>query len=144
MNKITTSYHFSNYFVIKCLAPLLALFLAACDWMFEDVLYIYDADSLTLHGEKLRLHGIDAPEIGHRAACPAEGLAGEAARDWMITFVEGKELEVTSRYNMSFDRRVADVSVNGVDLADALIDAGHALVWDYDGGQDAPGVWCGG
>lgn len=86
----------------------------------------------------VRLRGIDAPEL--RARCEAERAGAEAARDF-VTALLGQgavTLHAVSRGKYS-GRVIADVTVDGVDLAAALLAAGHAR--PYDGGARAG--WCG-
>ena len=68
----------------------------------------------------LRLAGVDCPELSTRPAGPdaaafTAGILRGAGRIHVV--VHGR----------SFNRWVADVSVDGADLAQTLIDAGHGV-----------------
>ena len=74
--------------------------------------------------------------------CEAERPLGYDAKEFAVTFTKGAKLEITKDYGLDrYDRLVIDLSVNGVDMAAALIESGHGQAWNYDGG-DAKPVWC--
>lgn len=116
-----------------------------------------DTLALTLAGGTLRvrLHGIDAPELDQ--TCPdAEGAllaCGGAAAAAMEDMIAARPVRCVSQGDVSYDRLVAVCSVGGVDLGGALVDRG--LAWAsrrhsmaYAGAEDAAraralGVWQG-
>lgn len=114
-------------------------------------IYWSDADSGHIRGIAepihFRLHDVDAPETRSPnqrggAMCEAERPLGYAAKEFAVTFTKGAKLEITKDYGLDrYDRLVIDLSVNGTDMASALIESGHGQVWNYDGG-DAKPVWC--
>ena len=104
---------------------------------------VIDGDTLIIDGERVRLHGIDAPEI-RRAQCPEEREKGLQAR----AFVQGVlstnaaiELNAVQVKPDRYGRTIGTVSIAGEDLGEMLIDAGYAAEWDYDGGAEKP-EWC--
>lgn len=83
-----------------------------------------------INGEqyRVRLAGIDAPEIDHgtgRAGQPY-GLRAQAA---MTRYLEGGQVAVHPNGSYSYGRIVATVTTNGRDVAHRLVRAGMA--WDY-------------
>lgn len=70
---------------------------------------------------KLRLHGVDAPEI-----CQT---GGRAARDALRTLVQDRTLWVRVKYQDDYGRGLAHIEVNGQDLAATLVRQGQA--WSY-------------
>jgi endonuclease YncB( thermonuclease family) len=120
---------------------------------------IVDGDTLalTLAGGTLRvrLHGMDAPELDQ--TCPdAEGAllaCGGAATAAMEDLIAGRPVRCVSQGNVNYDRLVAVCSVDGIDLGGALVERG--LAWAsrrhsmaYVGAEDAAraralGVWQG-
>lgn len=86
----------------------------------------------------LRLNGIDTPE--KRGSPPCEKELAKKATEFTRQFVSGGLVVVT---NVSLGkyagRALGSVSVEGKDLVEALISAGHGR--PYDGG--ARGSWCG-
>ncbi len=82
--------------------------------------------------------GVDTPEI--RGQCKAEKDAALLARTFLNkTLLEASKLQFCSVHHGKYGGRIiADVLVDGVNLADLLIDNGHARA--YDGG--AREGWC--
>lgn len=69
----------------------------------------------------LRLDGCDAAELNKPG--------GPAAQQWAVDFLGGARLIEVELGGWSFDRRVARVWVNGEDMTQAMISAGHAVAW---------------
>lgn len=69
----------------------------------------------------LRLDGCDAFELNEPG--------GEEAHAWTIAFLaKASHIDVTL-FGWSFDRRVARVIADNVDMTQAIIAAGHAVPW---------------
>lgn len=114
-----------------------------------------DADSGDINGVRFRLSNVDAPETGGvgaavgAALCEAERTRGIAARDWMEDMTrDPSALRITTTHGydrMERPRLLIDLSVNGVDVGQAGIEAGHLAPWPHDGAR-ALGPkpdWCG-
>lgn len=108
------------------------------------MLIAVDGDTLNCGGERIRLIGIDAPEMpGHcqegRECAPGDPLASRAS---LGVLARGKaEIERDGRDH--YGRTLARVRVNGTELSCAQIAAGHAIYrqeWDQFG---QVGVSCG-
>lgn len=91
---------------------------------------IHDADTFTINGIRVRLHGVDAAELdqicgdtnGQNYWC---GMAStEALAEW----VSGDTLVCQPTGQYSYKRPVVDCSVRDVDIADWLVLNGYALV----------------
>ena len=100
-------------------------------------LVVIDGDTLRCGAERLRLVGIDAPELpGHcrdgRNCAPGDPLASKAALErasqgTVVIERQGRDVH---------DRTLARVRVNGVDLSCAQLAGGHAIYkadWDQFG-----------
>jgi len=89
----------------------------------------HDGDTCTLEdGQRVRLSGIDAPELGQPCS--------EASRNYLIRLVVNQE--ATLDYNgRSYGRRVCNVSVLGMDVQKALVSQG--LAFDYT--QSSKGLY---
>jgi len=95
-----------------------------------------DGDTFVQNGEKIRVMNIDAPEI-HPCHCQLECDLGYRAKEYVERFLSGPiVLERASRVD-KYGRTLARVSVDGVDLGEALIAAGLARPWE---GRRKP--WC--
>lgn len=100
------------------------------------VSFVTDGDTLWVRPDaggpprKLRIEGIDAPEI-----CQA---GGEAAREVLTRRVLHQQVEVTVRSHDDYGRGLAHIRVNGNDLGAELVRAGQA--WSYRWRRD-PGPY---
>jgi endonuclease YncB( thermonuclease family) len=86
--------------------------------------HVSDGDTLWVKPDdgraprKLRLQGIDAPEICQNG--------GPASRDALAELVKGKQIVVTVKYEDAYGRGLAHLVVAERDVAGALVLAGHA------------------
>lgn len=105
--------------------------------------HVIDGDTLrTAEGERIRLIGIDAPELPPRAKCAGEAELALAAKDRLTELIDGAaHIATTPRTGEPdrdrFDRLLRDVSIDGADVGDTLVSEGLAKVW-----QGRKSVWC--
>ena len=91
------------------------------------VTYVTDGDTLWVQPgdgsatRKLRMQGIDAPEI-----CQA---GGNASRTALRVLVMGQRVQVRVRYHDDYGRGLAQIQLGSQDVAALLVSAGHA--WSY-------------
>ena len=76
-----------------------------------------DGDTFAMNGVKIRLNGIDAPELGTPGG-------GEAAVRLAAMLQEG-QVTIVPRSRDVYGRTVADVFLNGQNLAERLIEEGY-------------------
>lgn len=81
-----------------------------------------DGDTIRAGDERIRIIGIDAPELGKRARCVAEQKAAEKARDFLSTALASGPVTITRQGEDRYGRTLAYVFVNGRDIADTMID----------------------
>jgi endonuclease YncB( thermonuclease family) len=83
-------------------------------------IYVIDGDTLNIDGTRIRLFGMDAPEMGQSQ--------GPLARQALVGFVRGHDLELipieTDQYGRVVARVIRD---DGKDLADLMVSGGFAL-----------------
>lgn len=125
----------------------------AADKQFGDVVVseitsIYDADTFrvtikgwpNIIGERMsvRVMGVDAPEI--RGKCESEKQAARRAKQFTVDALRSaKKVELRDIQRGKYFRILANVYVDGENLAQALIQANHGRA--YKGGtRDG---WCG-
>jgi endonuclease YncB( thermonuclease family) len=88
----------------------------------------------------VRIYGVDTPEKGHRAQCPAEAAAAERASAWTKTLVasSAQHQVILYKWDKFGGRVIGDIVVNGQSVRRGLIANGHAR--EYYG--DAKQSWC--
>ena len=97
--------------------------------------HVVDGDSLEIAGVRIRLHGIDAPERdqacsngeGHSYGCGREAARALAAA------IAGRSVTCTPLEVDRYDRDVAVCTVDGADLGEIMVRAGHALPYARQG-----------
>ena len=117
---------------------------------------IIDGDTLEIHGTRIRLWGIDAPESSQlcRGDDSNQYRCGAKAANDLDSFLNKRPIDCVSVSLDQYRRTVAVCSIDGVDLAEWLVRNGLALDWPtyskgkYDKAQrDADhagrGMWAG-
>jgi len=108
-------------------------------WPVESV---YDGDTLraTVEGQstRIRLMGLDTPEMPPRAKCEAERAGAYAARDRLRALLRGAVVAFCPDGQDRYGRTLAVVLADGRDVAEVLIGEGRAR--EYHGGRRAG--WC--
>src|SRR5262245_44678541 len=143
--------------VVLC-APLLMLGAAcrstAARTSISGVATVTDGDTIQIHGQAIRLFGIDAPEGGQ--SCQLEGKpwrCGPAATNALAELIGRRTVTRQPRDHDRYGRTVAVCSVGSQDLSAWLAREGWALAYrrysvDYVGEEDAAraakrGLWRG-
>lgn len=115
-------------------------FAAAADFPIcgkaKRVTCVVDGDTLWLHGEKIRLQAIDAPERDG-AKCKSERDLAEASTERLAALLSGGAITIRRNGEDRFGRTLAMVLVDGVDVGDKLVEEGLARIWR---GRREP--WC--
>jgi endonuclease YncB( thermonuclease family) len=117
---------------------------------------IIDGDTIEIHGQRIRLWGIDAPESSQLCRNSNSDLyrCGAEAANKLSVFTTGKIVNCEPVDRDRYGRTVARCSVNGVDIAERLVRNGLALDWpryshsQYSPAQDSArhgekGIWAG-
>ena len=87
----------------------------------------YDGDTCTsTEGEKIRLACIDTPEIKGTRAQPTEAMA---ARDFLNEIIRGETVSVRRVTEDRYGRTVGELSFNGENLQQLLVEEGHAEIY---------------
>jgi endonuclease YncB( thermonuclease family) len=117
-------------------APLLIAAACLCaSTAFADSLTgqasIVDGDTLEIHGTRIRLWGIDAPESTQ--LCRDDGSlqyrCGAKAANELDAFIARRPVDCSPVSLDQYRRTVAVCSIDGVDLAEWLVRNGLALDW---------------
>jgi micrococcal nuclease len=109
--------------VVMLLAGWMPL-IACAGVYFAQVTKVSDGDTVWVKPDgnaeprKLRLQGLDAPEI-----CQA---GGQTARDALAALVMNVRVQVSVKYEDDYGRGLARLSIKGQDVGAQLVAAGHA------------------
>lgn len=92
---------------------------------------VTDGDTLTIGPVRIRLHGIDAPEVGQtcRRANGRSWQCWTEATNRLAELVEGREVECKALDRDAYGRIVATCTAGGIDVNAALVDEG--LAWAF-------------
>lgn len=102
----------------------------------SSALYAIDGDTLDLHGERIRIEGVDTPELA--GACPAEIEAARAAQEHLARIIALGPIAIQRIGHDRYGRTLARVYWQGDDVARLLIVEG--LGRPYYGGRRS--AWC--
>ncbi len=117
---------------------------------------IIDGDTLEIHGNRIRLWGIDAPESSQlcRDQDSLQYRCGAQAANDLDKFVAGRPASCIPISLDQYGRTVATCSVDGADLGEWLVRNGLALDWpqyskgrfgkiQHEAEQAGRGMWAG-
>jgi len=112
---------------------------------------VTDGDTIRIGDDRIRLKGIDAPEMGQ--SCSRSGRSyrcGDAARRALIDIVSGATVQCRSSGRDRYRRILARCTVKGTDIGARMVEEGWAVSYgrDYDlqemGARSrAVGLWAG-
>ncbi|WP_273688484.1 thermonuclease family protein [Ketogulonicigenium vulgare] len=141
--------------LILVLIAALAALPAAAQKNLTGTATVIDGDTIEIHGTRIRLHGIDAPE--GRQTCTRGGeewRCGPAAANFLSDFIDRRTVACRHRDTDRYGRTVATCVVAGSDLGAVMVRQGYALAYRqygggiYDGQERAAererrGIWAG-
>lgn len=118
---------------------VLALLLAAAAWyllqpsgrMLEGRAHAIDGDTIRIGDERLRLKGIDAPEM--RQMCSRADrsyLCGETSRDALVGLMLHEEVRCRSSGRDRYKRLLVHCTAGGTDLNRRMVEEGWAVAYD--------------
>lgn len=119
----------------------LALLMAACAHLFLEEsdrviagrAFAIDGDTIRIANSKIRLKGIDAPEMTQ--SCTRDGhpvLCGEKARDALLGMILNQHVECRVSGRDRYQRQLARCFVDGEDIGARMVAEGGAVAYgDY-------------
>ncbi|WP_417684748.1 thermonuclease family protein [Roseibium sp.] len=92
---------------------------------------VIDGDTIELRGEKIRLDGIDAPELAQTCLTSSgrKWPCGKAARDYLKRLAATGKVICEGNETDAYDRRIATCRAGGQNLNAEMIRSGHALAF---------------
>lgn len=111
---------------------------------------VVDGDTLAIGSSRIRLQGLDAPEMGQQ--CRQSGRSydcGRQARDALVEAIDGGTIACKARRKDRYGRLVAICYLGDVDLGRRIVEEGWAVAsGDYDLAERLArtagrGIWAG-
>lgn len=93
---------------------------------------VIDGDTIEIHGQRIRIVGIDAPESRQRCtekATGSETRCGQEAAFWLSNFLAARPVTCLEEGKDRYNRSLARCQVQGVDIGGAMVTAGWALAF---------------
>jgi len=92
---------------------------------------VVDGDTLEMHSNRIRLHGIDAPESGQSCIDEKNNTyrCGQLSANRMASYVSGKTVHCEIKDKDRYGRLVAACSVDDVDVNELIVSEGLALAY---------------
>lgn len=87
---------------------------------------VHDGDTFRIGRERIRVLGMDAPEIGSGARCAREQKAAIDARDFLRNRMDASEVRIERHGHDIYGRTLARVYVDGSDVAELMLANGLA------------------
>jgi endonuclease YncB( thermonuclease family) len=115
-------------------ATLLALLLLSSPALADELVgqaSVIDGDTLEIHGTRIRLWGIDAPESTQlcRGDDSLQYRCGAQAANDLDAFIARRPVSCLPMKADQYGRTVASCSAGGADLGEWLVQSGLALDW---------------
>jgi endonuclease YncB( thermonuclease family) len=115
---------------------------------------VIDGDTLEIHGQRIRLHGIDAPESSQQCTIDSEIYrCGQKAAFFLDSLVSKKTIKCEQKDRDRYGRIVAECFAGAVNLNASMVQQGWALAYrkysqDYVqqeemAKQSKAGMWAG-
>lgn len=91
---------------------------------------VADGDSLVIAGERIRLVGIDAPELGQSCAGRAGDYpCGKVARQALVDLIGGRTVDCSGWRRDRYGRLLASCAAGGIELNRRMVESGWAVAY---------------
>lgn len=114
---------------------------------------VIDGDTLDIHGKRIRLHGIDAPESAQ--ICNRQGRSwrcGQASAAALDDYLARRPVSCTAMGEDRYERTIGRCTVGGVDIEAWMVENGWAMDYakysygEYSGNEqrakaEQRGIW---
>ncbi|MFD2142891.1 thermonuclease family protein [Ancylobacter oerskovii] len=117
--------------MLKALALLILLGTSAAAEPLSGQATVIDGDTLEIHGERIRLNGIDAPESRQtcRRADGASYRCGQVAAFALADLIGRATASCEPTGRDRYKRIIATCAVGGTDVGQWMVEQGHAMAF---------------
>jgi endonuclease YncB( thermonuclease family) len=113
--------------------------------------HVTDGDTIRLNDVRIRLKGVDAPEMEQTCSRSGRSYAcGEVAKRALIELVSGAEIRCRAAGRDRYQRVLANCTVNGADIGARMVEEGWAISYGRDYAREEArarsreaGLWAG-
>lgn len=124
--------------VLAAVAALALIFSRLAEDDLSGRARVVDGDSLEIAGRRLRLRGIDAPELGQSCRNGAKTVScGRLARDHLRRLIAGAPVDCQGWETDRYDRLLVICTARGTDLNAAMVRDGWALAYGSHSAEEA-------
>jgi endonuclease YncB( thermonuclease family) len=123
----------SSLIVALGLAAAAGFLLEPSGRALEGRAYAIDGDTIRIDRERLRLKGIDAPEMGQTCTRSRQVYScGETARNALIAMILRQQVQCRSSGRDRYKRLLARCATDGRDLGARMVEEGWAVSYGRD------------
>ncbi|MER2535863.1 MAG: thermonuclease family protein [Rhizobiaceae bacterium] len=91
---------------------------------------VADGDSIAIAGERIRLIGIDAPELGQTCAGrDGDYPCGKVARQALVDLIGGRAVDCSGWRRDRYGRLLASCAAGGIELNRRMVESGWAVAY---------------
>jgi endonuclease YncB( thermonuclease family) len=92
---------------------------------------VIDGDTIEIHGKRIRLEGIDAPESSQQCmdGYSNSWRCGQKASFWLDAIVRNKTVSCVSRYMDRYGRQLSTCFVDDVNVNNLMVLNGYAVAY---------------
>lgn len=120
------------------MVPLILVLMSIATTSWTAHYSVHDGDTFRIGRERIRVLGMDAPEIGPGARCAREQNAAVAARDFLAQKLASSSVKIERAGHDVYGRTLARIYVDGSDVATLMLAQG--LARPYTRGRHPD--WC--
>ncbi|MEH0074815.1 thermonuclease family protein [Pannonibacter sp. Pt2] len=123
--------HFLRSSLLLCAPVIAACIAGGAAPLTLQALKVTDGDTIVLNGEKIRLEGIDAPELAQRCLTPTgkEYRCGKEAADALRTFLANGPVVCRGATLDDYGRRLGTCYSGALNVNAAMVESGHAFAF---------------
>lgn len=103
-------------------------------------IHVIDGDTVSIGRERIRILGIDAPEMD--GSCKREVELANLSKDFVAKTLSGQRVIIDRQGRDKYRRTLAQITVNDKDIAKSLMENGLARKWEKKWRPGLDDVWC--